>query len=173
MMTLLISGAMIGPLWVVLAVAAGGSGCGCVVVLDVDEKRGVMGTFCFNVIRLPHGRFTWVLLERREGVARVVARSGRDYRSRKRVQRAIERLQESVGAAEIVDAGDDPLFEFPDRSFGVDTVAVALVVAPMVGRHRDRVQLTVQEPSAEAATFDVEWSVVGPVRISGGRRTGR
>jgi hypothetical protein len=117
-----------------------------------------MRTFRFNIIRSPIGNFTWVLLESRDGVARVVALSGRRYRSARKTRKAIKRLQASVAGAEIFAPGDGDLCQLPDSVFAVDTSAVPLVVGQVFGRRRRRkkdagsVSTRAKEPRPVAST---------------------
>ena len=63
-----------------------------------------MSHFWFEIIRRSRKRFEWVFVGVRDGRPRVLARSGRDYRSRKRARRAIRRLQYAFPEAGIRNA---------------------------------------------------------------------
>ena len=52
-----------------------------------------MNEYWFDIIRRSRKRYEWVFVAFRDGRPKVLARSGRDYRSRKKTRRAIRRLQ--------------------------------------------------------------------------------
>lgn len=60
-----------------------------------------MNEFWFEIVRRSRNRYEWVFVAVRDGRPRVLARAGRDYRSRKKVRRAIERLRCAFPQAEI------------------------------------------------------------------------
>jgi uncharacterized protein YegP (UPF0339 family) len=57
--------------------------------------------FWFEIVRRSRNRYAWVFIGVRDGRPRVLAESGRDYRSRKKARRAIARLRYEVQDAEI------------------------------------------------------------------------
>jgi hypothetical protein len=65
--------------------------------------------FWFEIVRRSRKRYEWVFVGARDGRPRVLARSGRDYRSRKKTRRAIERLQYAFPRADIRNADPFPL----------------------------------------------------------------
>ena len=76
----------------------------------------VMRTFFFEITRSGFGRYAWVFVEIRDHRRRVLARSARDYKSRKRVRAAIERLRAAVPGARVVD-GTGARFRLPPTRF--------------------------------------------------------
>lgn len=68
-----------------------------------------MNEFFFDIIRRSRNSYEWVFVAFRDGRPRVLARSGRDYRSRKKTRRAIERLQYAFPRAEIRSRDPYPL----------------------------------------------------------------
>lgn len=89
-----------------------------------------MREFVFEIVRSRFGRYSWLLVELDGGRRRVLLRAERDYRSRRRVEKAICRLQEIVAGAAVVDAtrSDDDAFPLPNRYFSLDPDLVPLVV---------------------------------------------
>lgn len=75
-----------------------------------------MNDFWFEIVRRSRKRYDWVFVAARDGRPRVLARSGRDYRSRKKTRRAITRLRSAFPLAEIRDT--DP-FRLPYTRFEV------------------------------------------------------
>jgi hypothetical protein len=94
-----------------------------------------MKTFRFEIVRLPNGRYAWlfVVLEGRR--KRVLAGSSRDYRSRARAERAIERMR---GAPIEPSVPDPEPFPLPATSFRI----VPGVLPLMVREFADSASLT-------------------------------
>jgi hypothetical protein len=65
--------------------------------------------FWFEIVRRSRKRYEWVFVGTRDGRPRVLARSGRDYRSRKKTRRAIRRLQYAFPRADSRNADPFPL----------------------------------------------------------------
>jgi hypothetical protein len=84
-----------------------------------------MKRYRIEIVRRAFGRFGWIFVRIDERGRRVLARSERSYRSRKRVQRAITRLQD----ARIDDTteGDLP-FPLPAKSFKIDHDTLPLIL---------------------------------------------
>lgn len=68
-----------------------------------------MNDFWFEIVRRSRKRYEWVFVGVRDGRPRVLARSGRDYQSRKKTRRAIRRLQYAFPRADIRNADPFPL----------------------------------------------------------------
>lgn len=75
-----------------------------------------MNDYWFQIVRRSRKRYDWVFVAVRDGRPRVLARSGRDYRSRKKTRRAIERLQYAFPRAEV--RSNDP-FRLPYTKFEI------------------------------------------------------
>src|SRR5262245_28224572 len=60
-----------------------------------------MNDFWFEIVRRSFDRYEWVFVGLRDGRPRVLARSGRDYRSRKKARRAIAQVREAFPGAEV------------------------------------------------------------------------
>lgn len=75
-----------------------------------------MNDYWFEIVRRSRKRYDWVFVADRDGRPRVLARSGRDYRSRKKVRRAIARLQDAFPYAEIRSRDQ---FRLPNSRFEV------------------------------------------------------
>jgi uncharacterized protein YegP (UPF0339 family) len=97
----------------------------------------------FEIVRRAYGSFSWLLVNPK---GRVVARSESDWRSKKRVGEAIDRLRETVDEAEVVDATNDPS-SLPTTSFALAPDVLPLLVgepaeyltaASATGQRRDR-----------------------------------
>jgi hypothetical protein len=83
----------------------------------------------FEIVRRTYDRFSWVFIEEGDGRRRILARSHRDYRSRKKVRRAVARLQLLVDGAEVRDgAGWSESVELPNTSFHLAPYALPLLV---------------------------------------------
>jgi hypothetical protein len=89
--------------------------------------------YWFEIVRRTYDRYSWVFVEDRNGRRRVLARSERDYRSKKRVKRAIARIQDVLGDADVFDA-TDPL-DLPDVSFERTPDALPLLVGKRPGHY--------------------------------------
>jgi hypothetical protein len=84
-----------------------------------------MNPYRFEIVRRAFDRFGWVFVRIDDRGRRILARSERSYRSRKRVKRAIAALKE----APIVDATEDYLpFPLPATSFRFVPGVVPLIV---------------------------------------------
>lgn len=84
-----------------------------------------MKQYRFEIVRRAFGRFGWIFVRIDDLGRRVIARSERSYRSRKRVRRAIAALED----APIVDATKDYLpFPLPATSFRFVPGVVPLIV---------------------------------------------
>jgi uncharacterized protein YegP (UPF0339 family) len=85
-----------------------------------------MKVYRFEIVRRAFGRFGWVFVRINDGGRRVLARSERSYRSRKRVRRAIATLK---GADDIDDATEDYLpSPLPATSFEFVPGVLPLIV---------------------------------------------
>lgn len=75
-----------------------------------------MTTFSFKIILLNNGRYAWMFVQRRKrGGLRILARSGRDYSTRKKARRAVKALKKAVKGAPIED--DTSLFSVTHTEF--------------------------------------------------------
>jgi hypothetical protein len=84
-----------------------------------------MRRYHFEIVRRAFGRFGWVIVDERRRRRRVIARSERSYRSKKRVRRAIDRL----GGGRIVDRTKEPRgFQLPRTSFQLLPGVTPLIV---------------------------------------------
>jgi hypothetical protein len=92
--------------------------------------------FRFEIVRRAYGRFSWVFVELQDGDRRIRARSDRDYRSRKRVWKAVDALKDAVPEARVVDATGSTggaHFPLPTTSFRLvrDVVPLLVVESPV------------------------------------------
>jgi len=102
----------------------------------VDEGGDQMVRYRFEIVRRAFGRFGWILVDQRRG-RRVLARSERSWRSKKRVARAIKGL----AGADVVDRTNGrSQFQLPNTSFHLLTDVVPLIVEErgLRGRRRGR-----------------------------------
>lgn len=65
--------------------------------------------FWFEIVRRSRKSYEWVFVGVKDGRPRVLARSGRDYQSRKKTRRAIRRLQYAFPRADIRNTDPFPL----------------------------------------------------------------
>ncbi|MFI7065683.1 hypothetical protein ACIBL3_32125 [Kribbella sp. NPDC050124] len=81
-----------------------------------------MTTFSFKIILLNNGRYAWMFVQRRKGGnLRILARSGRDYSTRKKARVAVKLLKKAIKGAKIED--DTSLFSVTHTEFVIrDTV---------------------------------------------------
>ena len=77
-----------------------------------------MVQYWFEVFRQAYNRWSWQFVEFRDGRPRVLARSGRDYRSRKRARMAVRKFTEAIEGAQIVPGGGG--YPLPVSRFAVD-----------------------------------------------------
>lgn len=89
-------------------------------------KGRVVNDFWFEVVRRSRNRYDWVFVADCDGRPRVLARSGREYRSRKKVRRAIRRLRYEFPRADIR-RGDEG-FSLPRTRFELVPGVLPLVV---------------------------------------------
>jgi hypothetical protein len=94
-------------------------------------KEARMVQYYFEIFRQTFDRWSWRFVVVRDGERRVLARSGPDYRSRRRARRAIRRLKRAVRGASVVvvsgSTGQDG-FPLPASSFAFVPGVVPLVV---------------------------------------------
>lgn len=129
-----------------------------------------MAQYWFEIFRQTYDRWAWHFVEIRDGRRRVLARSGRDYRSRRRARKAVRALQRSVRGAEVLVAGaGHEGFPLPASRFAVDYDVVPLMVGasrPGFGpprRRRDRRGRTDEPVQArEAATPTAQEAAAAP-----------
>jgi uncharacterized protein YegP (UPF0339 family) len=93
----------------------------------MEEARMVQ--YWFEIFRQSFDRWSWRFVVDRDGERRVVARSGRDFRSRRRARRSIRRLRSNIGAAPIVVVGQGG-FPLPASTF---TLVPGVVPLPVQG----------------------------------------
>jgi hypothetical protein len=93
-------------------------------------KEARMVQYWFEIFRRTYDRWSWHFVEVRDGERRVLARSGRDYRSRRRARRAIRALKRAVRGAQVVvpGASGQEGFPLPASSFAFVPGVVPLMV---------------------------------------------
>jgi hypothetical protein len=110
-------------------------------------KEEQMVQYWFEIFRRTYDRWSWHFVEVRDGERRVLARSGRDYRSRRRARRAIRALKRAVRGAQVVVPGGNGQegFPLPASSFALVPGVVPLMVGgppieydPAEARRRER-----------------------------------
>jgi hypothetical protein len=118
-----------------------------------------MAQYWFEIFRQTYDRWSWHFVEIRDGQRRVLARSGRDYRSRRRARKAVRALKGAVrGAQIVVPGGGHEGFPLPASNFAVDYDVVPLMVGASRGgygprrRRRDRRDRTDEPDQAREAT---------------------
>jgi uncharacterized protein YegP (UPF0339 family) len=85
----------------------------------------------FEIVRRTYGRYSWVFVEVDGQRRRILARSDRDYGSKKKVKRAIAGLKKDFSDAVIRDATRSPAcepFPLPVAHFHVVSGVVPLIV---------------------------------------------
>jgi hypothetical protein len=100
----------------------------------VDEGRHVVKQYRFEIVRQTYRRYSWrfVVIEK-DGRRRVLDRSHRDYRSPKRVERAIRAMKGAeIDPTSLTDR--DP-FELPATSFRIVGGVVPLMVQTSPGEY--------------------------------------
>jgi hypothetical protein len=81
-------------------------------------KEARMVQYWFEIFRQSLGRWSWRFVENRDGERRVLARSSRDFRSRRRVRRSIRRLRRNVLGAPVIVVGQGG-FPLPTSTFTI------------------------------------------------------
>jgi hypothetical protein len=126
----------------------------------------------FEIVRRSRKRFEWVFVSVRDGRHRVVARSGRDYRSRKKVLRAIRGLQHDFRHAEIRD--NNP-FRFPRTKFEIVPGVLPLRVQTPTGfvptGHGGHTFAAITPAKAQEHQTSLGPSDEQPAQVSSGRET--
>ncbi|WP_327632969.1 hypothetical protein OHB24_23525 [Kribbella sp. NBC_00482] len=83
------------------------------------------------IIRSTAKRYRWIFTVHGDGTIRVLAQSARDYRSRRKVRKAIDKMKDAFPGAEVRDSDGTPgTFQLPATSFAVDFDVVPLMVDP-------------------------------------------
>jgi hypothetical protein len=119
-----------------------------------------MVQYWFEVFRQANDRWSWQFVEFRGGRPRVLARSGRDYRSRKRARLAVRKFTEGIAGAQILPGAGG--YQLPASRFAVDYNVVPLMAGvsrrgykPKKRRQREReaqaAPAEVQAPAQPAA----------------------
>jgi hypothetical protein len=88
------------------------------------EEAGML-QYWFEIFRQTSDRWVWHFIELRDGRRRVLARSGRDYRSRRRALRAARRFTEALRRSQVTFGSGG--FQLPASSFAVDFDVVPLM----------------------------------------------
>jgi hypothetical protein len=104
------------------------------------EEAGMV-QYWFEIFRQTYDRWSWHFVEVRDGRRRVLARSGRDYRSRKKARQAVNRFAEALQEARIMPGGAG--YRLPASKFAVDYGVVPLMAGvsrrgPKSTRKKDR-----------------------------------
>jgi hypothetical protein len=129
----------------------------------MKEERMVQ--YWFEIFRRTYDRWSWHFVEVRDGERRVLARSGRDYRSRRRARRAIRALKRAVRGAQVVvpGASGQEGFPLPASRFALVPGVVPLMMGgppieydPAEARQREPSRPAVQQEVAEAAAPEPE-----------------
>jgi hypothetical protein len=90
-----------------------------------------VSSYWFEIVRRGYDRFSWVFIEDRGDQPRILASGNRDFKSRKKVKRAIARLQK----AQVREATGEPNhFERADTRFELTPYALPLLVGEPSGR---------------------------------------
>lgn len=87
-----------------------------------------MNGYRFEIVRRRYDRYSWIVVAAQQGRRRIVASSGRDYRTKAKVASVIERLQK----AQVIDAtGTTPAqpIQLPETSFHLVSGVLPLPVA--------------------------------------------
>lgn len=92
----------------------------------------VVNKYWFGIVRVENDRYSWIFVKTGNGKLRVLARSDRDYRSKTKAGKAIEKVRDAVEDAKVYDATGPFSFPLPTTSFEIDPDVVPL----MVGRSR-------------------------------------
>lgn len=75
-----------------------------------------MNTYWFEIVTRGHDRYSWILVERKDGRLTVLA-SGRDRGKKRKVRAEVERLRALFADAEVVDATQASEVPLPHTSF--------------------------------------------------------
>jgi hypothetical protein len=81
-------------------------------------KEARMVQYWFEIFRQSFDRWSWRFVENRDGKRRVLARSSRDFRSRRRARRSIRRLRRNILGAPIIVVGQGG-FPLPASTFTI------------------------------------------------------
>jgi hypothetical protein len=92
-------------------------------------KEARMVEYWFEIFRENVDRWAWRFVVLRDGERRVLARSGRDFRSRRRARRSIRRLRTNIEGAPIIVVGQGG-FPLPASTF---TLVPGVVPLPVQG----------------------------------------
>jgi hypothetical protein len=92
-------------------------------------KEARMVEYWFEIFRQNVDRWAWRFVVLRDGERRVLARSGRDFRSRRRARRSIRRLRTNIEGAPIIVVGQGG-FPLPASTF---TLVPGVVPLPVQG----------------------------------------
>jgi uncharacterized protein YegP (UPF0339 family) len=90
-------------------------------------KEARMVEYWFEIFRQNVDRWAWRFVVLRDGERRVLARSGRDFRSRRRARRSIRRLRSNIQGAPIIVVGQGG-FPLPATTFALVPGVVPLPV---------------------------------------------
>ena len=96
-----------------------------------------MTSYSFEIVTLLNDRVSWRLVEFRDDGPRVLVHADRDYRDKKRAEKAICVIQNAARDADVVDAtGATDVCDLPARSFEITPYVVPLLFGPPRARHR-------------------------------------
>lgn len=111
-----------------------------------------MVQYWFEIFRQAYDRWSWHFVEVRDGRRRVLARSGRDYGSRKKARKSVRRFMAALQGAEIMPGTGG--YRLPASRFAVDYGVVPLMAGVSRGkgrRGRDRRERVAVATAAEPA----------------------
>ena len=121
-----------------------------------------MVQYWFEIFRQTYDRWSWHFVEVRDGRRRVLARSGRDYPSRKKARKAVNRFAGALQEAQIMPAGGGG-YRLPASRFAVDYGVVPLMAGvsrrgpkPRKKDRPDRDREAAAAPAAAAAPSEPE-----------------
>jgi hypothetical protein len=130
-------------------------------------KELKMKPYRFEIVRRAFGGFGWVIVRIDDRGRRVLARSERSYRSRKRVRRAIAAFE----GAPIVDATNDyQTFPLPASSFRFVPGVVPLIVDESPVEDDDAEAALVVDHAAEALGAAVTKPAAAKTRVARRKR---
>jgi hypothetical protein len=134
------------------------------------EEAG-MAQYWFEIFRQTYDGWSWHFVEVRDGRRRVLARSERDYGSRKKARKSVNRFMAALQGAQIMPGSG---YRLPASRFAVDYGVVPLMAGvsrrgprPRRKDRRERMAVAVQrqEPAAAEETTssqDQKTAAAGP-----------
>jgi hypothetical protein len=109
--------------------------------------------YWFEVFHQANDRWSWQFVEFRGGRPRVLARSGRDYRSRKRARLAVRKFTQVIAGAQILTGVSG--YQLPTSRFAVDYNVVPLMAGVSRRGYKPK-KKRLPEREAKAAQAEVQ-----------------